>query len=382
MIFHRPDADTCQGGLRPAAPVRPGQCFGGTRCPCLAAALFGVMCCLGARADQIVVGDVNYIGATVLALEQGRLQFRAADLQPHDVGISEVNLLIIDAKDGFGDFNQAERYMAAGEPVKAVVRYHRILRLSDGFWRDLITMRLLVASDRAGRIDEATNFFVRAVQGEWSGPVEAARLMPQGIPGQRGGRVTRALSALDMAIGNELDPLRRLPLELLRYQILRGTGDPRAAEEAPLIATAEIPECLGREPVYLIQLAALEDVLNEQVEAAAMRSLDRAIAGCPRSLLASFLLVKGKTLLRTALTRDDLIRASWPLMRVAIHMPDDPRAADGLLLAAEAVERVGRPDKAIELILECLAHRHVRAGTRRQAQGALARLQAGSAAKG
>jgi hypothetical protein len=62
-------------------------------------------------------------------------------------------------------------------------------------------------------------------------------------------------------------------------------------------------------------------------------------------------------------------------MRVVIHFPDDGRAAQGLYGAALAVERIGRKDKAIELLTECLGHAHLDEQTRRWAAAMLARLE-------
>jgi hypothetical protein len=107
-----------------------------------------------------------------------------------------------------------------------------------------------------------------------------------------------------------------------------------------------------------------------------MPAIDRAVQDCPDLSLPDFLLLKGELLLRAASTRDDLIRASWPFLRVAAHVPSDPRAADGLVGGASALERMGRPERAIVLLEECLAHKQLRDETRRQAEDGLARLRA------
>ena len=88
--------------------------------------------------------------------------------------------------------------------------------------------------------------------------------------------------------------------------------------------------------------------------------------------------MKGETLLRTATSRAEIIRAAWAFMRVAIHMPSDPRAAEGLLGAAAAVERIGRKDKAIALLEECLQRKTgLTDQTRREAEAAIIRLRSG-----
>ena len=140
-----------------------------------------------------------------------------------------------------------------------------------------------------------------------------------------------------------------------------------------------IPKALRCERVSAIQLAALETVLGDEVGASALKALDRAARQCPRAMLPGFLVLKGQALLRSATTREELIRAAWPFMRVVIHFQRDPRAAEGLLGAAVALERMGRSDRAIAMLEECLRRRGLTAPIQRQVKEALARLQSARA---
>ena len=92
-------------------------------------------------------------------------------------------------------------------------------------------------------------------------------------------------------------------------------------------------------------------------------------------MLPDFLLLKGETLLRTASTRDDLIRAAWPFLRAAIHFRDSPQAPEGLYGAALVLERVGRTDKAVDLLAECLAHKRISEQVRTMAEAARVRMR-------
>lgn len=334
------------------------------------------------RADQIVVGDAGYPRARIMTLDGGQLRFRTAEGEPRSVWISDVDLLVVDRGGAFADFNQAERYLAGGEPEKAIARYRRTLRLSKDFWSDLIAARLLLASDRAGRIDQAALSFVLVVRGELSGPQVAARLIPEAIPAVRNAKAVRAIEHLDAALDQTPRADQRVPLELFRYELLRRTGDRRAAVAAKRVASLVIPESQRCERVYLIQLAALEQTPPEEVGPDELAGLDRAIRECPLTVLPSFLLRKGHLLAKTAATPEEITRASWPFMRVVAHMPEDARAADGLFGAALVLERLGRNDHAVELLNECLAHRHVRDETRRTAEAALQRLKSAGAPAG
>jgi tetratricopeptide (TPR) repeat protein len=334
------------------------------------------------RADQIITGEVNYTGAKIVSLEQGQLRFRSADGRLRTAWLDNIGLMILDRGGAFADFNQAERFLASGEPERAVVRYGRALRPSEAFWSDLIAARLLQACDAAGQLDKATGNFIRLAQSRWAGPPAAARLFPKTVPAQRDGKVVRAIDQLDSALRKAPDPPQRVLLELLRYDILRQSGDPRAAQAAQRVAVLSIPPSARSEPAYTILLEGLREALGGDAESAALAALNDAIRDCPESLLPGFLLLKGRTLIRSASTREEIIRACWPLMRVAIHFPKDAGAAEGLYDAAQAVERIGRVDRAIELLEECLGHPRLTPETRRSAETALMRLRGTAGAAG
>jgi hypothetical protein len=138
-----------------------------------------------------------------------------------------------------------------------------------------------------------------------------------------------------------------------------------------------IPPEARSQRVYETQLRALRMALEEGVDPELLIGLDRAVRDCPDNTLPGLMLLKGETLMATATTREDIIRATWPFFRIVIHFPDDPLAADGLYRAALALERLGREDKSTELLEECLAHEHVTDATRGLAESARARLQPG-----
>jgi len=334
------------------------------------------------QADQVVSGEHNYPGAKITGFAQGKVAFRTADGQLRSLWISDVDMIIVERGGIFDDFNQGERFAAAGEPDRAIIRYRRTLRLSETFWSDLIASRLLVACDRADRLDQATLNFIRVVRGEWSGPETAVRLIPKKIPATPTPEAMRAIEHLEAAIAARPPEEQRLPLELARFEILSRVGDDRTLEAARAVASMRIPEPQRCERVYAIQLSSLIKLGEDQFGAEEYEILDRAIEDCPQALLPSFLLFRGRMLLSKAESRDDIIRATWPFMRVVAHMPDDPRAADGLYETAVALEHIGREDKAIDLLTECLAHEKVSEETRQKAENELARLRTASATSG
>ncbi len=334
------------------------------------------LCAVGAaRGDQVVVQGENHTGAKVLSLEDGRLQVRLADGRTQAFWLDQVDLLIVDRGGVFEDFNQGDRFLSAGDAEKAAVRFERALRLSGDFWPDVCAARLTAAYDRTGQLDKATLNFIRLARGRFAGPPAAARLMPQNIPGKRDAKFTRSIDHLDSALDQEPSDPTRVLFEILRYEILRRAADERAARVVEKIALASVPDSIRTEPVYAVLQHALGETLRGQLTPESWTALNRAIQDCPDASLPGFLLLKGETMLRTASTRDDFIRASWPFLHVAAHRPDDPRAADGLAGGAAALERTGRRGQAIALLEECLAHKRLTDETRHRAEESLTRLR-------
>jgi tetratricopeptide (TPR) repeat protein len=336
--------------------------------------LLAAFCVTAVRADQLVIGGENHVNAKVLGLDKGQVRVRLADGRTQGYWIDQIELIIVDRGGSFDDFNQAERFLSAGEAEKAAVRFERAMRLCGEFWPEICAARLATAYDRAGQIDKAAMSFIRVARGREAGPQAAARLIPRNIPAKRDAKFTRALDRLDSALEHDPGESLRVLFECLRYDLLRQTHDERAARSAGKIALTPVPDPVRSEQVYACVHTALQESMESEISPGILAALDRAIQDCPEGSLADFLLLKGEALLRTAVVRDDWIRASWPFLRVAAHKPGDVRAADGLWGGARALEKLGRPDQAVRLLEECVAHPQVRSPTRRSAEEALARL--------
>ncbi len=330
-----------------------------------------------AHADQVVANQTSHTDASIVGFGDGRLRFRSADGALQSVWIDQVDLLFVDRGGAFADLNEAERYLATGELEKAAVRYRRALAITVDFWSDLATARLLAVLDQIGKIDRTAMQFIRLLGRDGAGAAAAARLIPQNMPARQDGKSARALGQLDAAIRKKSAEAQQVVLRLVRYELLRRTGDQRADGEATRVAAMVIPDSIRTGRVYAIVLRAMETALNGQVQPAVLEGLDRAILDCPEEHVASFLLLKGQDLLRSALVKEEIIRASWPFLRVVAHMPDDPRAIDGLFGAAIALERLGSPEKAIQLLEECLAHEQMNDPARGRVKTMLKRLRSG-----
>lgn len=327
-----------------------------------------------AQADQLAVNGHHYAGARVVGFTGGRIEFRTAGGESRQADIAHIEILLVERGDAFADLNQAERYASTGEWGNALLRYKRAARLSEGFWSDVIAARMLTAADRAKRIDESAAAYLRLLRADSAGPVTALSLFPRSLPTLRDAATTRALQQLDNAVAANPGLEQRLAIDLLGYEILRAIGDPLAAQVGQRLTEAEVPTALRLDRVYAAIRSAMEQRLSGAVTPEALLALNRAMTYCPSEALPDFLLLKGKTLLREAKSREELIRASWAFLRVTTHMPEDPRAAEALLGAAKCLERLGRKDQATVLLRECLARPSISDATTRLAKGELERL--------
>jgi hypothetical protein len=124
-------------------------------------------------------------------------------------------------------------------------------------------------------------------------------------------------------------------------------------------------------------MRAAEALLTEDgFEKADYDGIDEAILRAPGDVVAGFLMAKGRAKMRVATNPDDVIRALWPFMRVAIHMPADPLAPQALLEAGRGLVRLGRPAKAVALWQECLGLEQIDEETRKLVEREVARVEA------
>ncbi len=330
--------------------------------------------CSSGRADQVVLENANYIGAEIVDFKEGSVRFREATGGYRKIPVTEIKSIIVDRARGFDDFNHAERFLLQGDSVKAVVRYKRSMRMAKGFWKPLIAVRLIIACDRAGRTDAAAAALIEIVKDPASQPA-AGLLIPRNIPKLANSRFAEAVRLLSVAMRDSPAPTQNMPLAMYRYELFRRTGDRRETESAIEISSREIPTYLRTDRIYSIVLAALMKRRSAGTESELIPDISRAIRDCPMNKLPDFLLLKGRVLLATAETRDELIRASWPFLRVAIHSSKDSRAAIGLQGAAEVLEQMEEYAKAKALLNECLNHEKVNSETATTARASLDRLK-------
>jgi len=338
----------------------PESMVGRPRCGrCLAVAFTALGCIAvaprGSRADDIITERENLSHARIVGMSRGALDVRTADGVMRSFRLSDINFMYIDRGMAFADFNQAERMRFEGHVEQSLSRYRRAMRLTEGFWSDIVSARFLVAADQVGDLATAVPLFVRVAHGRSAGPSAAVRLFPSNLPGKRNGKVAAALGTLNAALGRDVDDAERTVLTLLRQRILQRIGEGGDAKAARRIAALSIPESVRTDDVYEAVYAALVVLVHQpSSDSEVLVWLDHAIRDCPMPALPGFLLLKGEVLRKRASTANDWIRASWPALRVAIHFPGDPRASIGYYDAAVALEHAGKIKAVSKLLHLCL----------------------------
>ncbi|MFH0982471.1 MAG: hypothetical protein V2A79_13175 [Planctomycetota bacterium] len=324
-----------------------------------------------ARADEIATRSEHYRKIKIIDYSSGRIHFRqpAGDLA--DVSVLDVRALLVDTVGAVSDLNQAEVYVDKGQSAQAVLRYERALLSTQGFWQELVRVRLLQACDQAGYFDKAMTHWLALLKLDAG---MAAELLPGSIPSTRTQAVSRALSDIEAASAKTLDENARRLIDLLRYSVYRRLGDDATDELAGRIVLSPLSGPLATVRAYAIKTDALRRVFQNQRTRQVLAGLDAALEDCPAASLPDLLLLKGEVLYATAQEREDYLHSGLAFMRVPVHFPGDPRAARALLWAARVHEKIDAPEKAAELLRECLAVASADAETRAAATELLNRL--------
>jgi len=271
------------------------------------------------------------------------------------VPLVDVELIQVDRGASFADFNQAERMQAEGKADQSLARYRRAMRITEGFWSEVVPVRFARAADLAEDIETATDMLIRVTQGRATGPATAIRMLPAHIPDRRNGKVAGALDALNSALAHNPDHAARTAYTVLRHRILRRVGEAMSPGDARHLTELTIPESVRTSGVYGAVVEAFSFLIdNGRFESGDLDALDRAILDGPEEMLVEFLLLKGAALHERAVSAEDWIRASWPFLRVVIHFPNDPHVGEGYYGAAVALERAGLHEDAASLLSRCI----------------------------
>jgi len=353
-----------------AVPHHGTPCFSASVC-----FVFALVVTSAVRGDDVLIGNRNLTRVRIVGLSRVGLDVRMPDGSLRSLPIDQVDLMQIDRGAAFADFNQAERMRAEGRAEQSIARYRRAMRLTEGFWSEIIPARFLRAADQAGELAIAVSMFVRVVEGRTTGPATAVRMFPTNVPDKRNGEVAAALDTLNIALAGDLDDAQRAVLSVLRYRILQRVGAGRDAGEARRVAQLSIPEPVRTLPMFETVNDALT-LLVEQTppERDVMTLLDHAIRDCPVEAMPAFLLLKGAALISRAGSEGDWLRASWPFLRVAIHFPDDPHVAEAYYGASTALEKAGQRDYAVTLLRRCLENADGSGAVTQSARAMLERL--------
>ena len=303
--------------------------------------------------------------------------FQVGDGTEQSAWIDEATRIIVDTASGFEDFNDAETALADADYDRAIGRYERALRRSRNYWQDVISWRLAAAYLADGRLDRAAGYFISVARSVQAGPRAAARLLPSIVSSPDRRSAARAVEKLDSALRGASDAPDTTVLRLLRFVIAEPAGRGGGVREAHAVLRAPLDESLRIRAAYQIRVRAAEALLAAgAIEEADFAGIDEGILHAPADVVAGFLWTKGRARMIAAKRPDDVIRATWLFMRIAIHMPADPLVPRALLEAGRGLERAGREAKAVGLWRECLGLAQIDDETRKIVEAEVARVEA------
>lgn len=301
-----------------------------------------------APADVIAVeGRPMAVGVTVLDLKEGNLFYRLPSGREVNRPIEQVKYMQMT---GWDEFNAAEKLRQSGQWRDAVAAYEQVLasvpgmtgRLDRGL---LVCCRLVGAFDEEGMFDRAVAMYLGVVERM---PAVATTLRPKRIPAAGSTFLATAAAAVDAFLSTRRGtPVGAAVAEWrFSWPDVAGRVKPESSPEnaAVMKVKSELTEA-----ERLIAAGRFDDALN------LLESFQNPQAGAGRPEVYYW---QGRALLGrserpgSADAERDGRRAGLAFMRVAIHYPVHPLAAESLFRAGELCRRAGQSDLAANLWLE------------------------------
>ncbi|HOB73575.1 MAG TPA: tetratricopeptide repeat protein [Phycisphaerae bacterium] len=319
-----------------------------------------------ARADVVSAeGRPIAVNVHITGLRNGQLFYRLANGQEISRGIEQIRYLQIS---GWETFNQAERQQREGQNKLAISSYEQCSAelvagetASEAFDRSLLLQcRLAQLYDRQGQFEQAVAAYLAVIE---KMPAAVESLRPERLPKNDPQSLRKAADLVDAAIARR-DRFDPVAVSLEKW---RATW-PAVAEEAPRPETAPpagttpvpLPPTRGRTKVDSARSAAMAE-LRQLVEAGkfeAARDRLAALKDDPAAFSEERYYWEGRARLGIAGKQKgteaqvERRRAGLAFMRVVIHWPHSPLAAECLFRAGEICRENGQPERAAALWTE------------------------------
>ncbi len=311
-------------------------------------------------ADVIgAAGRPPVVDAKVEQLRDGQLVYRLADRE-YTRPLEQVEYLQIT---GWQLFNLAEKQVRDGHTRQAINVYENVLKelqdpkqqaaaaragVSAQLDRELLTRaRLIRACDREGRFDRAVEIYLQVIDGP--GGTAHLGLQPQRVPAAGSSFLATARIALEAAI-------RRHNADAIGTALSKWLDTwPAAGGQVRTTTTAEADEQTSVPELQRVQ--ALVQAKKYDDALAALEAVRKEAGG---ALQADLYYWRGRAHLGRGLgltdeaARTELRRAGLAFMRVVIHYPGYPRAAESLFLAGGVCRRLEEKAQATGLWMELI----------------------------
>ncbi len=301
-------------------------------------------------ADVIAVeGRPMAVGVTVLELKEGNLFYRLPSGREVNRPIEQLKYMQMT---GWDEFNAAEKLRQSGKWRGAAAAYEQILASAPGMAGRLdrgllVRCRLIGAYDEEGMFDKAVSAYLEVVDRM---PAVAMALRPKRIPAAASTFLATAAAAIDAFLATRRGTPVGVAVAEWRFNWPDAAGrakpESSPASAAVMKVKSELTEAEG-----LIAAGRFDDALNllERFQN------PQAGAGRPEVYYWQGRAWLGRSERRgSADAEHDGRRAGLAFMRVAIHYPVHPLAAESLFRAGELCRRAGRSELAANLWLELI----------------------------
>ncbi len=284
--------------------------------------------------------------------------------------LRDIGQIRVDSIAGLEPFNQGEALFSKGDFAGAAQAYDRALPRARDFWKPLILVRYLMASNRGGDLAAASRTYIQLAQ---ILPNKGYAFVPQDYARASEDQRRSALVVVERLFPDVANQEARWHVEIYRLSLMHSLNDPRSADLIEDIIR-RMTDIGDSDVQWRLQMTALRLFVQGGAYAQAVPFLNRAIAAAPRNRLAELLFLKGRCLYEIGASRAERLQAAMAFMRCAIHFDDSPEAPAALLWAGRIHEELGRSQESVTLYQECLKMRQADETVLAEATAALERL--------
>jgi tetratricopeptide (TPR) repeat protein len=299
--------------------------------------------------DVIAVqGKPVTVGVKIVDFDKGQVRVKLPSGRLVQRNIADVQYLRIT---GWETFNEAEKLHRDGKLQSAADHYEKLLDPRDAVGvirydrQQLVRCRLLQVYNVLGRFDRAVELYVAIVQ---EMPECLETLRPRKLPAADSSFLESAVRHIDSTIARH--PSDKIGKSLTEWRNTWPGIEPLKAVSPTASKQDPKPNPVRKE------IAPIAQLVKEQQFNRSLERIETLLTPQAGHLRADLYYWQGRALMGKAKGQDtkDMRRAGLALMRVVIHYPDHPLAAECLYTAGTLCHQTGRDEAARRLWSELI----------------------------